>query len=198
MSASGVKAMSTAKGAVKNAPKRPLSPSAGPEQTTITSFVTQGTQNKRPRVAEFDAADFKASLMADGNPSDASVAILSFLIDLTDSPNGISLRDLLALECETLGSTWLPHLHKELTKSYFLNLKRFLHNEGVRYPYPPDLPTPKVPSVFPLPRDIYSWSRHTRLDKLKVVILGQDPYHNVGQAHGEWRYVFPFEHRAEY
>jgi uracil-DNA glycosylase len=33
-------------------------------------------------------------------------------------------------------------------------------------------------------KDIYSWSRHTPLDRVKVVILGQDPYHNVNQAHG--------------
>lgn len=33
-------------------------------------------------------------------------------------------------------------------------------------------------------KEIYSWSQHTHLDRVKVVILGQDPYHNVGQAHG--------------
>lgn len=33
--------------------------------------------------------------------------------------------------------------------------------------------------------EIYSWSRFTPLDKVRVVILGQDPYHNNGQAHGE-------------
>ncbi|KAK8016444.1 uracil-DNA glycosylase [Apiospora rasikravindrae] len=38
--------------------------------------------------------------------------------------------------------------------------------------------------VFPPPEDIYSWSRHTPFHTVKVVILGQDPYHNVNQAHG--------------
>jgi uracil-DNA glycosylase len=33
-------------------------------------------------------------------------------------------------------------------------------------------------------KEIYSWSQHTPLDRVKVVILGQDPYHNVNQAHG--------------
>src|SRR5579871_3032513 len=33
-------------------------------------------------------------------------------------------------------------------------------------------------------REIYSWSQHTQLDRVKVVILGQDPYHNANQAHG--------------
>jgi uracil-DNA glycosylase len=33
-------------------------------------------------------------------------------------------------------------------------------------------------------KEIYSWSTHTPLDRVKVVILGQDPYHNANQAHG--------------
>lgn len=32
--------------------------------------------------------------------------------------------------------------------------------------------------------DVYSWSRHTPLHTVKVVIMGQDPYHNHNQAHG--------------
>lgn len=38
--------------------------------------------------------------------------------------------------------------------------------------------------VFPPKEDIYSWSHHTPLHKTKVILLGQDPYHNIGQAHG--------------
>jgi uracil-DNA glycosylase len=37
----------------------------------------------------------------------------------------------------------------------------------------------------PLARDVYAWSRYTPLDRIRVVIIGQDPYHNIGQAHGE-------------
>lgn len=40
-------------------------------------------------------------------------------------------------------------------------------------------------TVHPTPRDVFSWTRHTPLDQVKVVILGQDPYHGPGQAHGE-------------
>jgi uracil-DNA glycosylase len=38
--------------------------------------------------------------------------------------------------------------------------------------------------VFPPLRDIYSFTRMTPLSNVKVVILGQDPYHGVNQAHG--------------
>jgi len=39
-------------------------------------------------------------------------------------------------------------------------------------------------TVYPTIGNIYSWSRFTPLNEVKVVILGQDPYHDVGQAHG--------------
>lgn len=81
-------------------------------------------------------------------------------------------RELLKLEIDTLDDSWLPALHKELTKPYFLNLKRFLAKEFASK------------TVFPPQNDIYSWSRLTKLKDVRVVILGQDPYHNFNQAHG--------------
>lgn len=82
-------------------------------------------------------------------------------------------KELLELEISTLHDSWLAVLHEELTKPYFLALKKFLREEKAR-----------GQQVFPPDEDIYSWSRMTPLDTVKVVILGQDPYHNVNQAHG--------------
>lgn len=82
-------------------------------------------------------------------------------------------RGLLALELETLEDGWFEALHREFTKPYFLELKRFLRREwGGTTP------------IFPPQKDIYSWSRLTPLDRIKVFIIGQDPYHNFNQAHG--------------
>lgn len=85
---------------------------------------------------------------------------------------------------------------RRLRSPYFLKLKRFLWSEGVKNS------TIASKNIFPpgqshclrrhleralticLAREIYSWSRHTPLDKVRIVILGQDPYHNDGQAHG--------------
>ncbi|KAK0193695.1 uracil-DNA glycosylase-like protein [Armillaria mellea] len=88
-------------------------------------------------------------------------------------------RDLLRLECEAMGKSWLKLLKDEIKKPYFLSLKRFLWEEGVRGIH--DTPSPL--KVYPPPKDIYSWS-NTPLGKVKVVIIGQDPYHGRGQAHG--------------
>ncbi|EPY49903.1 uracil DNA N-glycosylase Ung1 [Schizosaccharomyces cryophilus OY26] len=81
-------------------------------------------------------------------------------------------RKLLQLEIDTMEDSWFEALKDEFLQPYFLNLKQFLQSEwqGER--------------IFPPKEDIYSWSHHTPLSKVRVIILGQDPYHNVGQAHG--------------
>lgn len=82
-------------------------------------------------------------------------------------------RDLLKLEIDTLDPTWLAHLKEELVTPGFLSLKRFLKRE-----------IESKKTIFPPLEEVYSWSRHTPLNTVKVVILGQDPYHNHNQAHG--------------
>jgi uracil-DNA glycosylase len=41
-----------------------------------------------------------------------------------------------------------------------------------------------MPTLLAVENEIYSWSNFTPASKVKVVILGQDPYHGDGQAHG--------------
>ncbi|KAJ0416029.1 uracil-DNA glycosylase-like protein [Aspergillus carlsbadensis] len=81
-------------------------------------------------------------------------------------------KELLQLEIDTMDESWLAHLKEEIVKPEFLALKRFLQKEK------------QSSKVFPPEEDIYSWSRHTPLHNVKVVIIGQDPYHNYNQAHG--------------
>jgi len=83
------------------------------------------------------------------------------------------------LECACMGKSWLKLLKDEIKKPYFISLKRFLWEQGVRGP--DEIPT--TLTVCPAPSNIYTWS-NTPLGKVKVVIIGQDPYHGPGQAHG--------------
>ncbi|KAI9696870.1 MAG: uracil DNA glycosylase [Bogoriella megaspora] len=82
-------------------------------------------------------------------------------------------RTLLKLEIETLHDSWLPHLKDELTSPSFISLKKFLASEAQ-----------SGKKIYPPSEDVYSWSRHTPLNTVKCVILGQDPYHGPNQAHG--------------
>ncbi|KAK6520922.1 uracil DNA glycosylase [Arthrobotrys conoides] len=81
-------------------------------------------------------------------------------------------RELLKLEIDTLDASWLAVLKDALLDPSFLKLKTFLKEEF------------KANRVYPPANDVYSWSRHTPFDQVKVVILGQDPYHGPKQAHG--------------
>jgi len=118
----------------------------------------------------------------------ASTSLTSSLQSLNSIPFSISAfqesldeeqRNLLKLECEVMGKSWLKLLKDEIKKPYFIALKRFLWQEGVKGADD----SPKSLTVYPSPRNIYSWS-NTPLGRVKVVILGQDPYHGPGQAHG--------------
>ncbi|EIN08047.1 uracil-DNA glycosylase [Punctularia strigosozonata HHB-11173 SS5] len=77
-----------------------------------------------------------------------------------------------SLEQDTIEEAWYAALEPEFSKPYFRKLKQFLAAEM------------KSHTIYPAAADIYSWSRLTPLDQVKVVILGQDPYHDVNQAHG--------------
>ncbi|KAJ6570201.1 uracil-DNA glycosylase-like protein [Mycena vulgaris] len=101
-------------------------------------------------------------------------SLSAFIAALPDDEH----RALLALECDVMGKSWLKLLADELARPYFLALKRFLYAEGVRGAH-----DPAPPRIYPAPKNIYAWS-DTPLGRVKVVILGQDPYPGAGQAHG--------------
>ena len=68
--------------------------------------------------------------------------------------------------------SWKTVLHDEFNKSYFMDLKAFLVEEK------------KIYRVFPPGPLIFNAFNHTPFDRVKVVFIGQDPYHGFGQAHG--------------
>jgi len=71
-----------------------------------------------------------------------------------------------------LGNDWDELLGEEFQKPYYLELREFLKLEySSRRIYPPM-------------HDIYNALRYTSYKDTSVVILGQDPYHGPGQAHG--------------
>lgn len=67
---------------------------------------------------------------------------------------------------------WINYLGQEFNKDYYLNLRKFLIDE-----YKNNL-------TFPRADDIFNAFHLCSFENTKVVILGQDPYHNINQAHG--------------
>ena len=71
-----------------------------------------------------------------------------------------------------INHTWKVALEEEFLSPYFQELKEFLVTEKKAY------------AVFPPGDHIFAAFNRTPFEKVKVVILGQDPYHGPGQAHG--------------
>ncbi len=71
-----------------------------------------------------------------------------------------------------IGNDWDELLKEEFSKEYYLNLRKFLANEY------------KTHTVYPDMYDIFNAFKLTSYADTKVVIFGQDPYHEPDQAHG--------------
>jgi uracil-DNA glycosylase len=73
---------------------------------------------------------------------------------------------------ELIENSWKPYFEKEYQKKYFQELNQFIKNEY------------QTKNIFPPREDIFNAFKYTDLKDLKVLILGQDPYHGEKQAHG--------------
>lgn len=71
-----------------------------------------------------------------------------------------------------IGNSWDEILSGEFTSEYYLKLREFLKKEYF------------TKTVFPPMGDIFNALKYTPYENVKVVILGQDPYHEKGQAEG--------------
>lgn len=68
--------------------------------------------------------------------------------------------------------SWLPVLAGETTQPYYQELYRFVGEERRKY------------KVYPPGEDVFNALRYTPFERVRVVIIGQDPYHDENQAHG--------------
>lgn len=71
-----------------------------------------------------------------------------------------------------IGNSWDDILADEFKKEYYLKLREFLKCEYAQY------------RVYPNMYDIFNSLKYAAYEDIKAVIIGQDPYHGPGQAHG--------------
>ena len=71
-----------------------------------------------------------------------------------------------------IGNEWDKIIGGEFEKPYYKNLREFLKNEY------------KTQNIYPDMYDIFNALKYTSYNSVKAVIIGQDPYHGKGQAHG--------------
>ena len=76
------------------------------------------------------------------------------------------------MDMSMIDNDWLPAIKEEYSKPYYKELFTFVKDEYSKY------------VVYPPADDMFNAFHFTPLSQVKVVILGQDPYHEPGQAHG--------------
>jgi uracil-DNA glycosylase len=76
------------------------------------------------------------------------------------------------VQLQTIPPSWRTVLAGEFEKPYFKKLGEFVDEERRQY------------QVFPPEEDVFNALRLAPYDQVKVLLLGQDPYHDEGQAHG--------------
>ncbi len=71
-----------------------------------------------------------------------------------------------------IGSSWYEALEEIFKKDWFRKLNDYVLREREAH------------TIYPSPAEVWSWTTRVSISEVKVVILGQDPYHGPGQAHG--------------
>jgi len=88
---------------------------------------------------------------------------------LTFSPGAVMIMPM--NHSQDIPASWAPYLAAELDKPYMQALNDFLESQQSK-------------TIYPEQQNWYAALEHTNFNDVKVVILGQDPYHGPGQAHG--------------
>lgn len=86
----------------------------------------------------------------------------------------------MATSSAQIGDSWQQELGGEFEKPYMAQLRQFLKDEYG-----------KGKTIYPKKSEFFTAFQKTPFDQVKVVILGQDPYHGPGQAHGLCFSVLP-------
>ena len=131
---------------------------------------------RSPSVDEFDgldANDLIRAVQESETPKKARVNETAPTPAPYTQPYSGTAEDPLLLERTTMSKAWFERLEPAMRQESFKKLKAFL-----------DAEKRAGKTIYPPPHLIHSWSRTTPLEQVKVVIVGQDPYHQPGQACG--------------
>eukprot|EP00002_Diphylleia_rotans_P035367 TRINITY_DN770_c0_g1_i1.p1 TRINITY_DN770_c0_g1~~TRINITY_DN770_c0_g1_i1.p1 ORF type:complete len:300 (-),score=72.23 TRINITY_DN770_c0_g1_i1:211-1110(-) len=115
---------------------------------------------------------FQKKGAAEPTPTPVSTTDTPSTSEPVDSGEKVTLPDYPLLE-NLKDEGWRKALAPEFEKPYFKKIIEFLDKEKAA-----------KKEIFPPEKDVFSAFNHTPLDKVKVVIIGQDPYHDNNQAHG--------------
>ncbi|XP_051828949.1 uracil-DNA glycosylase [Antechinus flavipes] len=157
-------------------------------QKTLHSFFSPSAPRKRRSCTELPADPGKEAAAEEGEDASASPAKKSRPGDEPAAPSSpLSPQQLERIQKNKeaallrlasrnvpggFGESWKRPLSAEFSKPYFMKLMEFVAEERKRH------------TVYPPPDQVFTWTQLCEIRDVKVVILGQDPYHGPNQAHG--------------
>ncbi|NXK84517.1 UNG glycosylase, partial [Amazona guildingii] len=145
-------------------------------QRTLHAFFSPAPQKRRSRSPEpgGDAEDSaaKKAKAAGGESGEASLLSPQQLERIRKNKEAARQRLAERNVPPGFGESWRRQLAAEFSKPYFVELMAFVAEERKRY------------TVYPPPEQVFTWTQMCDIRDVKVVILGQDPYHGPNQAHG--------------
>ncbi|KAJ8005670.1 hypothetical protein DPEC_G00120340 [Dallia pectoralis] len=151
-------------------------------QKTIHSFFlpiskkrTSGKQHENGVDAQEHVGQAK-KLKTSGNETPAvasSVALSPEILErIAENKKAALLRRSAVKSPGGFGKSWQEGLASEFAKPYFKNLMSFVDGERKQH------------TVYPPAQHVFTWTQMCDIQDVKVVVLGQDPYHGPNQAHG--------------
>lgn len=146
--------------------------SSSPGKVTSASLASSSSSsappespNKRQRTSEASITSSSSSSTSSSSSSSSSVSVSSST-SVTQFQSGW-------IPIETMDESWKSRLQGEASKPYFKQLQAFIQSEVAAQKH-----------IFPPREKVFSAFNLCPYDNVKVVIIGQDPYHGPSQAHG--------------
>ena len=181
---------------VRMSHNKKLTPPVTPVQTRLSSFFVKQSSSgdasdtrkrslssdsifpsspisKQLKLSQTSEPSSQTELTPDNQNCDSGEVLDDMQVKLIQKRREEALRKgRVSLFTYGMDSSWKSALREDLSKPYFHELIEFVENERSGAP------------VYPPPQDVFSWSKHCHIQDVRVVILGQDPYHGPSQAHG--------------
>lgn len=154
--------------------------SAAKSTKSIKSFFTVDSVTKKRKAedevhSDVPAKEVRTTVESEAEESSTSAAVHASAVDVEPILPPIDERDLELTgwpPMDNLEPSWRRRLQPEFRKPYFQRLLQFLATESQSH------------TIFPPSNQIFTALNLCPYDGVKVVVIGQDPYHGPGQAHG--------------
>lgn len=140
-------------------------------KTTVSKNITKESEND-PGVANIKISTAKRKLEGNDEVKGKILCVSPNNEEDLRIRKDLQVSKEIPLLTSNMGKSWYEALESQFDQDYFRKLSDYVVKERASQ------------TIYPSPEEVWSWTTKTDIKDTKVVILGQDPYHGPGQAHG--------------